>query len=129
VHAPARGRPERAGRVADVELEEVVRQLIVEDRVLGVQPLAVQRDAVAEARGQRDGMCARPALEQVPVLLPRAADEDVAAALEPEPVVVERDASVGAVELLFDDAVATTQRLEGTWPRSSSPGCSREPLR
>lgn len=106
------GGPERAGRVPDVELEEVVRQLVVEDRVLGVQPLTVDGEP-AGALAQRSRVGARPALEQVPVLLSCAAGQDVSAALEAEPCVgVERDAGVRAIELLLDHAVPPAQRVE-----------------
>jgi hypothetical protein len=52
-------------------------------------------------------------LEQIPVLLARTPDEEVPAALQPQPrFSVERDASVRAVELLRDHAEPAAQRVE-----------------
>src|SRR5262249_54146159 len=113
VAMPTLGGPERAAGVADIELEEVMRQSIIEDRVLGIQPFAVQRQPIAEPARERRRVGAGPALEQIPVLLARAADEDVAAALQPQPRAgVERDPGIGAVELLLDDAEPAAQRVE-----------------
>lgn len=113
MRAASLGRPEHAGCVADVELQEVVWQLVIEDRVLRVQPLAVDGEAAIHASGKRGGVRARPPLEQIPVLLSRAADEDMPATLQPESRLgIERDTGVRTIELLLDDAEPAAQHVE-----------------
>src|SRR5262249_14923903 len=85
---------------------EVVRQAVVEDGVLGVEPLAIQGVAVTQRLAQRGGVRRRPPLEQVEVFLAVAADQEVAAALQEQLAArTEAQAGVGAVELLLDDEV------------------------
>ena len=98
--AVARNAPRRP--VERVEGEEEVRQAVVEDRVLGVEPFAVEDIAVPEPPPQPVLQARRPGLEQIEVPFPRTAREGVAA-----------DAGVGAVELLGDDEVPVAQVGQG----------------
>src|SRR3712207_6425209 len=89
--------------VEHVELEEVVRQRVVEDRVPGVEPLAEHDVAAAERLPQLTLNGAGPSLQQPEVARARPAVEEVAAALEQQPAVLaEADGGVRAVQLLLD---------------------------
>src|SRR5262249_30774326 len=100
--------------VQGVELQEVVGEAVVEDRVLGVQPLAVEDGTLSQRGTQGAGVRPGPALEEVEVLLAGAAGQEVTPALQPElPRRVEGTAGVGPVQLLLDNERATGQGRKG----------------
>lgn len=89
--------------VVDVELEEVVRQLAVMDRMPGVEPFAEQNEAIGETFLERRPLDDGPLFEQV-VLRMHSFRDQVAAALQNHlPRSGEMQANVRAVQLLFDD--------------------------
>jgi len=107
---------EKGGRagVQDVELQEVVGEGIVEEGVLGVEPLAVHDVARPERLEEPRLVAGSPGLEEVELLLPLAAIEEVPATLEAQLARrAEADADVSAVELLLDDQVAAGEGAEG----------------
>src|SRR5215831_20124457 len=66
--------------VVEVELEEIVRQIRIEYRVLGIHPLAVHDVGVAQNRPELMTIAIRPTLEQGELLFSRSADKIMAAA-------------------------------------------------
>src|SRR5262249_3174562 len=103
--AATRRREERSvRRVEHVELEKIVRERFVEDRVLRVDPLAVHHVAITEPLAEGVGVRVSPGLQEIEMLFARTARQEVAAALELELAgCVEADRRVRAVDLLFDD--------------------------
>src|SRR5262249_30182759 len=83
---------------------------VVEDRVLGVQPLAVHDEAVAQARPKVGGETAGPLLESIEVLLAPASYQEMSATLKVEFARwIEAHPAVGTVHLLLDNHVSAKQ--------------------
>ena len=89
----------------------MVRQAVVEHRMLAVRPLAIHDVAVFERVQQPRLVRGGPLLEQVELPFAAAARQVVAARLQQQVGrAAERQAGVGAVELFLDDDVAAGQR-------------------
>ncbi|KEH11946.1 hypothetical protein GY15_24665 [Delftia sp. 670] len=103
--------------VPDVELAEPVRQRVVEQRVLGIHPLAEHLVAVVQQGQQRTLVGLGPLLEEVELALAPAgplAVQVVAARLQQQLAVAGKaQRGVGAVELFLDDDVPAGQPLIG----------------
>lgn len=111
--AAAIGREEVPGfAIENVELEQVVRELVVRNGVARVEPFAVQDVAPAERFAEPGRVAIRPTLEEIELALAGAAREDVSAALQEQIAHgAEADAAVGAVEFFFDDDGESVKRL------------------
>src|SRR5262245_44680048 len=112
---PPLGRREEALRLAveHIELQEVMRQRIVEDGVLGVEPFAVEDEARAQHGMEIAANAVRPAFQQREMALRRPAGEIVPPALQEQiAALVEADGGVRPVHLLLDDDMTALDRLE-----------------
>src|SRR5262245_55607511 len=92
--------------VQQIELEKVMRQRVVIDRVLRVEPFAVKDVTVRQQFPQLLPMRRGPGLEERELALARAAVEKMSPALQVQPAIpAEADAGVRAVELFLDHDV------------------------
>jgi hypothetical protein len=89
--------------VIDVELEEIVRQLSVMNRMPGIHPFTEENIPILQPLFQDKTLNDRPLLEQI-VLRVHSLRNQMASALENQlSVRTEVDADVRAVDLLLDD--------------------------
>ena len=100
---PVGGEKLAAFPVQHIELHKIVGQRIVENAVLGVHPLAVHHVAAAQHLPESLPVDARPLLEQLVVLLPVAAGQVMAPALEQQLARgIKGQGRVGPVDFFFD---------------------------
>ena len=84
--APPLSREEAAVvTVIEIELQQVVRQLGVEDTVFAETPLAVEYIATAEQRPKIERVAGGPAFQQLELTLTRPAREVMATTLQLQP--------------------------------------------
>src|SRR5579863_2740275 len=89
--------------VVDIELEEVMRQLAIEDRMPGVNPLTEQNESVLKLLFQQVPLDGRPLLEQI-ILGVHSLGDEMAPALQSHFAVVrEMNSNIRPVDLLLDD--------------------------
>lgn len=107
-----------------------MRQPVVEDGVLGIAPLAENDIAGAESRMEPMPVRLRPGLEEGELGLPTTAPERVPPRLQLQRSIgAEAQCGIGVVDLLREDESTSRRSPRSAWSSSSSPGCSREPIR
>src|SRR5665213_2851938 len=96
-----------------VEFHKVMREPVIENRVLSIEPLPIQHVATAQYGMQRGGVRLSPRLEEGEVALTRAADQEVAAALQQQPAVRPKaDRGIGLVHLLLNHQMLPGQMTQ-----------------
>lgn len=113
--ATRRGGQELSGAAVEhVELEEVVRQRVVEHRVFFRQRFAVHHVAVFQPLQQPAGVGLGPGLDEVELAFAPAAHQVVAARLQQQVARgAETDAGVGAIEFLLHHQAQAAQLAVG----------------
>src|SRR5271154_878500 len=90
--------------VENIELHEVVRQIRIEDGMLGIEPFAIHHIPILEGLPKFGGIAVCPGLKQMEVAFTLSTHQKVASALKQQFAVGgEADGGVGPVHFLFND--------------------------